>query len=1136
MHKLHQEIKQHRRMVNFIPKGDSGSKSSGGEAASKRVVPPVPSTRRTPSSRSEPPIPVPREERKPPTTSAKPRKEPVPLPLSKQASHGDNESTKAPPANKSPDPANGSKKNGGQPIASADRGKGDVAAPDSSAHYVKTVVRDGTPKGERSPEKSRPAEPVAEEAGPPQEKEQEVRTLPETGVSAGRTWEQVPPQPPPPPLPPKPKEGPPPVSSRPDKPSRPQAQSTCVTETEHELMERLQHELLIQDNILARDKSASSFLENFSQSHPTEPARRHRKADREQEHARTHAKHAHIEEAKHSKPKQAVVEEASKTSSDAVANRKRSKSVHKADPKAQEKSEAAKCAHSKRQPKEGKDQYDSAVLRAVKADEEIQKLCSVSELVASSADESETGRRKAVGDGDQERNTTHEAGRRLAKLRKRLEDSLEQIQKQPGLDKELYEKARSAKMKRCREELEKIGLLKPDIVEVDLPSRSVEQSEVKLVPSTTTPVADVKPASETVIKSQPEQAEPPVDNSPSSEKVKEAADGEPTDCVRHKLSNPPQLKGTQGPAKVAENRENSASPVNSRVPEVSPVQNTRTATTVTSAPPERSASVPLVVDKLPERVENSPQDGQRSGKSGSCTLRPSEPAPRRESVSIPEDWTLLPKQTTVDDSVKKPENVAEPTVQSKFVSRSGKILDEDSLDAILEHQSKRREHLRNRRRSPISSPPEREHRGPEADAHPGVKEHTRPRLVANPDTLAKPEPSAGEKGEQRADGVKAPGSPVQSSLLSYRTTFLRPPTPHIIEHEATKPAQEGPAARFACNTAEENLLSVDSSDYSHYTSKRSLRHLRYEEPEIPTSKTDPAADLARSSPESLWSSLDGDPVLGVERESSACRRVRWRRQAERAERQRTEADRNKTPPPIPPKVTRLSDIVEKVIGSQKWGGQESKPLAHSLNPSMKLETERKDSSEGNKKLGVLPYECKSTQAKEKSGGVGRHIPTPVVSSRLVRGSFICTVKDKDEDKNTVLAAGESGLVKGPPENVDICEEKSLTPSMAASVFDPKAQLEREKQKQEVERAARYSRMERSPQFKANINLFEHAAGSETPFPENKVRANVKVFEEVSRAQCTGPHSPDRLACGPESHNPQRSPKCAAECFVKPLDY
>lgn len=232
----------------------------------------------------------------------------------------------------------------------------------------------------------------------------------------------------------------------------------------------------------------------------------------------------------------------------------------------------------------------------------------------------------------------------------------------------------------------------------------------------------------------------------------------------------------------------------------------------------------------------------------------------------------------------------------------------------------------------------------------------------------------------------------------------------------------------------------------------------------------------------------------------------------------------------------MNDMVEKVIGSHKWGAQEIRPFAGSRNLPTKLEAERKDSSEWNKKLGALPYECRSTQATERPGGAGWLSPTPMVLPRLLRGSFICTAKEKDKDP--ALAARESGLARAPPENVEICEENTLTPSMAAAVFDPKVQLEREKRKQEIQRAARCSRVEgmRSPQFMANIHRFELAAGSEVPSPENRVLANVKMFEEASRAQRAGPHSPDRLASGSETPgSPKRTPKRLKDYFIKPLD-
>lgn len=1092
MRKLHQQIKQQGHLVSYISK-DNSQEDEGAKRVGSQ-----PRKRSSPSPRAEYPVPAPREDKKT-SPSARPRKES--LLAERRVRLGDSESMKT-PENKSPEHTNKKKD---QHTIVADRDKGDVAATDSSAKYA-NVIKDLSSNQKKPQEISHPPEPVSNENSRQKKKEEVEQTCEESG-KRDETQSILP----------KTKQRQ--LNSLTEKPRRPQAHRPCVTEMEHQLVERLRHELLTQDDVLSRYKSASSFLEKFAQSQLFEPTRRQREVDREHEQPEPRPQQEDVVEAHQYKTKDSS--QVTRKTSDTVVIRKRGKTVQKIDPKVKKTSQASEGStntNSGRLLCDGAEPYDSAVLRAIKAEEEHEKIgasvkfTSSGSKIVGSTDKSETSHKKTVGEGDYERGTTHEAGRRLAKLRKRLEDSLEQIQNQPGLDRELFEKARSAKMKRRREELEKMVLLKSDTLDHSSLSKSVRQKEVKGESDTITkpaPAADTKPSVE-ASKSNPESVWPSVSN--TSDEKAEVADGEPNTSARQKPLNMPQVVGMGGPAGGAEKRDHDANPVNSSCLNASPNDNIHTAGNCTLTASEQSkASAQEGLGKLPENNENT-EDEQKSGKSDTpCKVNSPEQVQRTEIISISENVTL-PMQTT-KDTTERSETVGDDAELSKFVQRNEKVLDENSLDAILERRSKRREQLRHRRRSPAlntSAAAAEQNQGDQDVVKASDAEENRPKSTANPDAGLKQEVSTAVQ-ENYGGGVDNEGSRL-SPTTSHGAQFLRPSTPHVNDLETNKAIQEE-VAPVAGKTAEEKSPLVDNSDSGHSSSKRSLRHLKYEEPEVQLSKNEISQD-AKSSPEKLWCSLDREIALGLERESSVRRRVRWRRQAERAERQRTGADDQKTPPPIPPKLTRLNDIIDNNVVSQNCSSEEGKPPTSFQDNSTGLETKSKGSSEGN------TTEDTNTPALEKSNGVNKGSSKITVSPRLVRGSFICTIRDR----NTSLAAGETGLVKSPPENVEICEEKSLTPSKAASVFDPKAQLEREKEKQEAERAARSRKMEGmpSPQFKANVHLFEHAGASDAgtiPSPDSKVKANVRMFEEASRAQRDASVSPELRARGKSSRSP-----------------
>ena len=1058
----------------------------------------VPLTRRSPSPR---PVPAPRDDAKKPP-SARRRKEL--LPAAALGRPGDGEPVKQSEA-KGPE-HNGKKKD--QPQAAlADSNEGDVATTDPTAAQQADVVKDPSSNGKSAensrPANSQPSEPKEDSRQKKDESERTGKEAPasaskreETGATLPKTAERQPVLPT-------------------EKPCRPQhGPRPCVTEVEQQLVERLRQQMLNHDEVLLRYKSTSSFLQKYVQSHVGEPARQQLQAAGEPEQPGQHSKLEDAADAKQAKAKEAY--QTPKKTSDAVASRRRGKTVQKTDPKVKKAPEEGKKAESEGPAGKGDEPYDSAVLRAIKAEEEHEKSGARAEVASSVSrpvsplDESETSRRATAGYGDCDRSSTHEAGRRLAKLRKRLEDSLEQIQRQPGLDRELVEKARSVKMKRRREELEKIVLMKNDILEFSSLSRSFRLKESKEESSTKpTPPADTRPSVEV-----PEGAAQVslLQASSTSDVKADMPDGEPTAGTRQKQPSGPGALGAEGPPRGAERRDHATTPFNCSLFNTSPNATTHSAADGSPAVSE-TAGVWGGFEKCPEKNINA-EDERKSGNCEvPCKVDPSEQAKCKAVTNISDNVTLSVQ--TALNTTSRSEPVGAAAEHTKGVSRrSRKILDEDSLDAILEHQQKRREHLRQRKRSPIKNTEAAltdKARGDHNAVQAADGTETRSESLAAQDSGSKQQVGSAEKGNQ-SGGVETKCSK-QSAISPRGSQFRNPSTPRASDLEANKESREETA-----RVGDQPPL-VPGSDTSHCAAGRSLRHLRYEEPDVKPSAPGPCSE-AKMSPEKMWSSLDAETALLLERESSARRKVRWRRQAERAERQRTGADDYKTPPPIPPKMTRLNDIVDSNARLLKCGGQEDKPPASCGNRSARMEAEGKE-----------PADVTRTPTGADPQGCDDSVHNMTAASSLVRGSFICAVRDK----NAAVVGGQTGLVNTFPENVEICEESSLTPSKAATVFDPKAQLEREKEKLEAERAAR-SKMEGmpSPQFKANVHLFEQAAASDVLsiplFPDSKVKANVKMFEDASRGQRAASVSPERPVGGRTARSPS-SARGKPDCVV-----
>ena len=746
----------------------------------------------------------------------------------------------------------------------------------------------------------------------------------------------------------------------------------------------------------------------------------------------------------------------------------------------------------------------------------------------------ENFRSSANGKGACDRSAVSEAGRRLAKLRKRLEDSLEQIQRQPGLDKELIEKACSARMRQRQDDLENVMNANNDITGQDslcINGNGLNQIEADVSKLLKPPVS-LKPAQDSGTENcqRRQQLHPALDI--SEQGIQDAADGEPSQPAG---KTTPELFSCLGADASTTRFEKQISIATQLGAQTSDTINeqihsdeiSRPTSDLQGKPPldiERATlpnNIPTVYqghDKTNDTLREAAADLSATliGKgSESTAVESGENQPSRDSNAVSSE--------TLNDEFEKSKKKAAPVV---FLSSKGKVLDEEGLEVLLERQSKRREDLKQRKRNRIDKRMESEREtatnvtcepaNHDANQASTLKEtlvqqsleHTIATSVCQINT---PDRDGVTDGDRKTDTKNALLFPVKTQLNCV-----------LLEAAPTAFGQAESTETHALGKPSEKWSSPTHLEHpSPYVSVRNVSHLKHPDPLTEQSKHRPSRD-ERSCLEKRPGLLDGELILGNERESSVRRRVRWRRQAERSEKQRAEDTIQKTPPPVPPKVTRLMDIVAVNVDSQE----------RLVSPDNQNRLQQKVSSDDT--LHGLASRVGNFPVTEKQPYHHRDASPPklVPSPRLIRGSFICTIRDK----NAALAAGETGLTKNIPDNVEICEEKSLSPSKAASVFDPKAQEERDKEKQDAERAMRANNREgmSSPQFKANVRLFEQAAEKCTdtsPSADSKVKSNVKMFEEASSCERSVSLSPERLVPSRRKSRSPTSPRPAVGNFA-----
>ncbi|KAL8586177.1 hypothetical protein ACOMHN_057739 [Nucella lapillus] len=854
-------------------------------------------------------------------------------------------------------------------------------------------------------------------------------------------------------------------------------QVICKSQRRENAQEKVE-QLLSKESSASRYKAASSVLEKFAKSYFTN--------HRQQEHEESPNPPSDVSKGSAAVPvylkSRKALQTPHKTTGTQVT-RKHSKTNQKTEPENKDLSDTPKTAEAKQNVQ--KEPYDSAVLRAIKDEEESKASETTSESILSTVDSiSEPScsdsrcrktKTKATGDAENSQTTIHEAGRRLAKLRKRLEDSIQLIQSQPGLDKELLEKARSSKMRRRRDQLETM-FIKEDIMELtslcgDKDSQYKSDSDLKTQSEMTiSSVSSVQTDAGRISTYQQTSL------SECSQTSQEVCDGEPSFPARR---TQPALPNMEIPGTSAGEPQGNRATGKFAYVKKEMIESSHLASYCTAE--EKTAH---------DETGNKKERANLGSDNTVSSKKVAEPSANLHKETLSEQAggsaDKSEGNSPADSQRKTQSKNEEPKSESiRFLSGSGKILDEGRLDAILERQSKRREDLRQRKRMHIDSV-----LAGKAGRSDVSAENSNQDLLPASERQAQATHLSEQHAKSENDGSVKENSKASSPVVIDGTSCLGDSKAKATDKEDGKHSK-GESSQDSGSSRTEQPPLLDMSGFSPYVSTRSLGHLKYEEPEVQLSKGD-----SKSTP---LSEMNGDLPLGIERESSARRRVRWRRQAERAEKQRNGFENQKTPPPVPPKVTRLIDIVDNEIAASHNLHQEAKTV---------------DANPENYKI-VDSKEMKASEAGEGKTNLAKpSVPDATTlhllpSLRLGHGSYLSTLRDK----NTLLAAGETGLVKGPPDNVEICEEKSLTPSKAASVFDPKAQLEKEKEKQEAERALRASNREGmpSPQFRANIRLFEQAieAPGDKATVDSKVKANVKMFEYVSNPDGAQLRSPER---------------------------
>ncbi|KAK7113611.1 titin homolog [Littorina saxatilis] len=998
----------------------------------------LPRRYRTPSPRfrQEYPVPAAREPKTPPPV--KPRKDTLLAHPEQQAKGVDGETQKVTHGNNVKSASNHHKK---ERVVLHKRGEPEAVITDVTTTYV-NAVKELLLSERKMQDSSRPSE-----------QEKQTKTL--AAVAA--------------------------LESKEEQPVHPDTANTPVhlmaeADSQGKIVERLKQELLHPE--VTSYKLSSSVLDTAAEPQSKvhkEAARRQRNVDRELEHSRnSHGPcDAPLPAVKRSKTK---VSHLAKKTSDTRVCKKRSKTLHKSDSRG---STGSKGSRSKRSSRTNEEQYDSAVLRAIKAEDECKKsdkskgsTCGSSKPGGSLGDR-EKNPKQAGGDGEQDRIAPHEAGKRLAKLRKRLEDSLELIQKQPGLDKELAEKARCSKMRQRREELEKLTFMKDDILELEtLTCIAKSREEMK---ANAKPTANADPMLKQAAK-----------KSVKADDISAAkgADDEPRCSTKQESYNISKFVSAYSTENGVERQENSVTQISTKVTEyASQVDHER-------APQKLEDDATKDGDNVrPRQLEKQPHTNEKD-MSGRAKVHVDSQDADGDNTS--------PARRSRDSSVnEKPIRAGEP---EKIITRSGRVLDANSLDEIIERQCKRREVLRQRKRSPAAEEDSITPKMTRSESASACEDNA---VQAASTGAPKPQVVLGQGPGQRRSSADRMEARIQrteikdskpSSIIINGTPYVKAPVTLPPRAKAEDNCAEEDTSQYSGQTGDDQSPMISDLDISPYVSKRTLGYLKYEEPEVQPKKPSSTTET-KTSPERLWRPVF-DPLFAGERESSARRRVRWRRQAERVERQRADGDdRQKVPPPVLPKLTRLDDLMDN-NASQVWSTIQE---INAANAPIQYQPKSK------------PWELRESSDntprafQEKAPAPEK----PVLSPRPVPRTF---VKEKNMD---LAAAGELGVIKdkGPPQNVEICVEKSLTPSKAASVFDPKAQLEREKEKAEVDRAAIRSHIQEGmppSKFKANVHLFEQAAatGGVTPI-DSKVKANVRMFEAATRGDRGSSCSPER---------------------------
>lgn len=209
------------------------------------------------------------------------------------------------------------------------------------------------------------------------------------------------------------------------------------------------------------------------------------------------------------------------------------------------------------------------------------------------------------------------------------------------------------------------------------------------------------------------------------------------------------------------------------------------------------------------------------------------------------------------------------------------------------------------------------------------------------------------------------------------------------------------------------------------------------------------------------------------------RRVRWRRLAERQ-------DTVKIPPPVPPKICRRvarspTDTVPNSllpfsaeIPPQIHKSAENMPEVLLVKPSVgtALEDNLKEENKN-----AFPAEVESQPFSKESKP-----PKPQVSPKPAKGTYISTIRN-------TTASEEGGESKGGANRVEICEEKFPSPKEASSIFKAKIEMSEQAFVREAKGEGAAHKTSRH-NFKETLQKFQKhiREGDKPPSPEHACKA------------------------------------------------